>query len=103
MELNKAVLDCMQTLRRRLRAETGEDIRLSHSDALPRMLQACHASRSTETRALGRQLAQLSGHSLPVEPPSRPSSPSSPPPASSTALPPSGTTVRIYRGQRVYA
>lgn len=96
MELNKAVLDCMQTLR----AETGEDIRLSHSDALPRMLQACHASRSTETRALGRQLAQLSGHSLPVEPPSRPSSP---PPASSTALPPSGTTVRIYRGQRVYA
>lgn len=103
MELNKAVLDCMQTLRRRLRAETGEDIRLSHSDALPRMLQACHASRSTETRALGRQLAQLSGHSLPVEPPSRPSRPSSPPPASSTALPPSGTTVRIYRGQRVYA
>lgn len=100
MELNKAVLDCMQTLRRRLRAETGEDIRLSHSDALPRMLQACHASRSTETRALGRQLAQLSGHSLPVEPPSRPSSP---PPASSTALPLSGTTVRIYRGQRVYA
>ena len=100
MELNKAVLDCMQTLRRRLRAETGEDIRLSHSDALPRMLQACHASRSTESRALGRQLAQLSGHSLPVEPPSRPSSP---PPASSTALPPSGTTVRIYRGQRVYA
>ena len=100
MELNKAVLDCMQTLRRRLRAETGEDIRLSHSDALPRMLQACHASRSTETRALGRQLAQLSGHSLPAEPPSRPSSP---PPASSTALPPSGTTVRIYRGQRVYA
>ena len=100
MELNKAGLDCMQTLRRRLRAETGEDIRLSHSDALPRMLQACHASRSTETRALGRQLAQLSGHSLPVEPPSRPSSP---PPASSTALPPSGTTVRIYRGQRVYA
>ena len=100
MELNKAVQDCMQTLRRRLRAETGEDIRLSHSDALPRMLQACHASRSTETRALGRQLAQLSGHSLPVEPPSRPSSP---PPASSTALPPSGTTVRIYRGQRVYA
>ena len=100
MELNKAVLDCMQTLRRRLRAETGEDILLSHSDALPRMLQACHASRSTETRALGRQLAQLSGHSLPVEPPSRPSSP---PPASSTALPPSGTTVRIYRGQRVYA
>ena len=100
MELNKAVLDCMQTLRRRLRAETGEDIGLSHSDALPRMLQACHASRSTETRALGRQLAQLSGHSLPVEPPSRPSSP---PPASSTALPPSGTTVRIYRGQRVYA
>lgn len=100
MELNKAVLDCMQTLRRRLRAETGEDIRLSHSDALPRMLQACHASRSTETRALGRQLAQLSGHSLPVEPPSRPSSP---PPASSTALLPSGTTVRIYRGQRVYA
>lgn len=100
MELNKAVLDCMQALRRRLRAETGEDIRLSHSDALPRMLQACHASRSTETRALGRQLAQLSGHSLPVEPPSRPSSP---PPASSTALPPSGTTVRIYRGQRVYA
>lgn len=100
MELNKAVLDCMQTLRRRLRAETGEDIRLSHSDALPRMPQACHASRSTETRALGRQLAQLSGHSLPVEPPSRPSSP---PPASSTALPPSGTTVRIYRGQRVYA
>ena len=72
MELNKAVLDCMQTLRRRLRAETGEDIRLSHSDALPRMLQACHASRSTETRALGRQLAQLSGHSLPVEPPQQP-------------------------------
>ncbi|SFU01187.1 hypothetical protein [Pseudomonas marincola] len=33
MELNKAVIDCMQSLRRRLRAELAVDIRLSQPDA----------------------------------------------------------------------
>ena len=41
MELNKAVLDCMQSLRRRLREELSVDIRLSQPDAVEAMLLAC--------------------------------------------------------------
>ena len=41
MELNKAVLDCMQSLRRRLREELSVDIRLSQPDAVETMLLAC--------------------------------------------------------------
>lgn len=105
MELNRAVLDCMKTLRRRLREEQAVDIRLSQPDAISAMLSACLASTDEETRRLGQCLAQFSerpfdlatddpaarlqaGHPLLVEAPA----PSRP-----------GGSVRIYRGQRVYA
>lgn len=61
MELNKAVLDCMQALRRRLRDELAVDIRLSQADAIPAMLGACTESRQAETRSLGERLSELSG------------------------------------------
>ena len=102
MELNKAVLDCMQALRRRLREEQAVDIRLSQPDAINAMLSACLASSDEQTRELGQRLAQLSdtpshsaptphlhhGHPMLID-------------ASQAAA--SSGSVRIYRGQRVYA
>lgn len=41
MKFNKAVLDCMQHLRRRLREEQQLNIRLSQPDAIQAMLTAC--------------------------------------------------------------
>ncbi|MGQ7956776.1 hypothetical protein ACUTAF_03480 [Pseudomonas sp. SP16.1] len=96
MELNKALLDCMQALRRRLRDELAVDIRLSQSDAVVALLGGCLQSSDEETRRLGQRLAELTDQ--------RPPTPAAKPVAN-VALPqaaPSGS-VRIYRGQRVYA
>jgi chemotaxis protein histidine kinase CheA len=103
MELNKALLDCMQALRRRLRDELAVDIRLSQHDAINTMLSACLTSSDEETRQLGQRLAQLSdnpfnraaGAPTPAE---RPVTPLADP----TKLTPTSGSVRIYRGQRVY-
>lgn len=104
MELNKAVLDCMQTLRRRLRGEKGLDIRLSQPDVIEAMLLACLRSSEKETRDLGIRLAELSdfhGASLPTAQ-STYRSPISEMPEAADELP-RGGSVRMYRGQRVYA
>lgn len=60
MEFNKAVLDCMQHLRRRLRDEQHLEIRLSQPDAIQAMLTACLCSGDEVTRELGKQLATYS-------------------------------------------
>lgn len=88
MELNKAVIDCMRSLRRRLRDEQQLDIHLDQPDAVTAMLAGCMNSNDELTRELGRQLAAFSDR-LPAPPPPRAAS--------------SGATVRIYRGQRVLA
>lgn len=91
MEFNKAVLDCMQHLRRRLREEQRLDIRLSQPDAIQAMLAACLCSGDETTRDLGKQLATYSDMPPPV--------------VTKPPLPESrgnhGPSVRIYRGQRV--
>lgn len=46
MELNREVLDCMKSLRRRLREELTVDIRMSQPDAINSMLSACLTSSS---------------------------------------------------------
>ncbi|MCQ4296913.1 hypothetical protein NAU58_15130 [Pseudomonas stutzeri] len=89
MELNKAVIDCMRSLRRRLRDEQQLDIHLNQPDAVSAMLTGCMHSNDELTRELGRQLAVFSDQLPPPVP--RPSSSSS------------NTKVRIYRGQRVLA
>ncbi|WP_263142448.1 hypothetical protein [Pseudomonas sp. RIT-PI-AD] len=61
MELTKAVLDCMQAIRRRLREEQALDIRLNQADAITAMLAACGQSENPDTQALGERLAELSG------------------------------------------
>jgi hypothetical protein len=61
MELTKAVVDCMRTLRRQLRDELAIDIRLSQDDAITAMLAACQQSSQEDTRRLGEQLSELSG------------------------------------------
>ncbi|PAU65601.1 hypothetical protein BZL41_05365 [Pseudomonas sp. PIC25] len=102
MELNKAVLDCMQALRRRLRDELAVNIRLSQPDAIPAMLAACLNSNDLETRTLGQRLAEFSDLiPAPVRatPKGQPLA-DVPAPASLTGKP-SGS-VRIYRGQRIY-
>lgn len=88
MEFNKAVLDCMQHLRRRLRDEQQLNIRLSQPDAIQAMLTACLYSADEITRDLGKQLAMYSD---------RPAHFASP----STPADRSGPSIRIYRGQRV--
>lgn len=91
MEFNKAVLDCMQNLRRRLRDEQQLEIRLSQPDAIQAMLTACLCSGDETTRDLGKQLATYSDMPPPVV--TKPASD-----ASHLVHQPS---VRIYRGQRV--
>ncbi|AOE87253.1 hypothetical protein [Pseudomonas sp. TCU-HL1] len=61
MELTKAVLDCMQALRRQLREEQAVDIRLSQPDAVLSMLNACAESQHDATRELGEHLSSLTG------------------------------------------
>ncbi len=99
MELNKAVLDCMQTVRRRLRQELELDIRLSQQDAVGRMLEACLQSSSSELRQLGEQLARLSE----IEVHAQPAPAVAPAPRTQPDAPAPGPSVRIYRGQRIYA
>lgn len=112
MELNKAVLDCMQSLRRRLRDEMSMDVRLSQPDAVEIMLLACLRSNDQETRQLGVRLAELSDFHAP-EPKPEPSHPIRQyrghelPEQDSTPLVVEeehrSHSVRMYRGQRVFA
>lgn len=115
MELNKAVLDCMQALRRRLRDELCVDIRLSQPDAVEAMLLACLRSSDQETRSLAVRLAEMSdfpnaaataapqhparqyrGHALPEAQNPEPLPPAVEPEEHRGS-------VRMYRGQRIYA
>jgi type IV secretory pathway ATPase VirB11/archaellum biosynthesis ATPase len=94
MELNKEVLDCMKALRRRLRDEQAADIHLSQPNAVDAMLEGCLKSHDEETRRLGQRLAELSDQPQRVAKP-----------VAEVELPvgnPTGS-VRIYRGQRIYA
>lgn len=65
IEFNKAILDCMRELRRRLRDEQALDIHFQQDDAISRMVQACANSVREETRQLGERLSELSGVKLP--------------------------------------
>ncbi|WP_322980848.1 hypothetical protein [Pseudomonas sp. C11] len=96
MELNKEVLDCMKALRRRLREEQAVDIRLSQPDAITAMLAGSLRSSDEQTRHLGLRLAELS------EQP-QPTTPSRPQPSVERATAEPAGSVRIYRGQRIYA
>lgn len=99
MELTREVLDCMKTLRRRIREEQAVDIRMSQPDAISAMLTACLASGDEEIRRLGQRLAQFSDR--PFERAGKESA-ALLQPAQPLATPPSGS-VRIYRGQRIPA
>ncbi len=115
MEINKALVDCMQTLRRRLRSEMGVDIRLSQPDAIAAMLAACLRTHDDTTRQLGQRLAELGG----LQPGKAQATQAQPAkvvnhepvaesaPLASVTIPPAvqaqSGSVRIYRGQRVYA
>ncbi|SDI67475.1 hypothetical protein SAMN05216272_11556 [Pseudomonas panipatensis] len=61
IEFNKAILDCMRELRRRLREEQALDIHFQQPDAIAKMLRACAASFDEQTRSMGLRLSQLSG------------------------------------------
>ncbi|KAF1054916.1 MAG: hypothetical protein GAK43_00562 [Stenotrophomonas maltophilia] len=65
IEFNKAILDCMRDLRRRLREEQSLDIPYQQQDAIQSMLRACEASSDATTRELGLRLSELSGVQLP--------------------------------------
>lgn len=105
MELNREVLDCMKRLRRRLREELAVDIRMSQPGAITTMLSACLTSTSEETRQLGQLLAQYSDR--PFAPVAEGSTPhlqaGHPLLVEDTQARPASGSLRIYRGQRVYA
>ncbi|PWU26784.1 hypothetical protein SAMN05216189_1004121 [Pseudomonas delhiensis] len=65
IEFNKAILDCMRELRRRLREEQALDIQFQQADAIALMLHACEGSSREGTRELGQRLSELSGVRLP--------------------------------------
>ncbi len=65
IEFNKAILDCMRELRRRLRDEQALEIQYQQSDAIEQMLRACADSARDETRRMGQRLSELSGVKLP--------------------------------------
>ncbi|MBO3275001.1 hypothetical protein JFY56_07175 [Pseudomonas sp. Milli4] len=65
IEFNKAILDCMRELRRRLREEQALDIHFQQNDAILRMISACAESAREDTRSLGQRLSELSGVRLP--------------------------------------
>lgn len=105
MELTKPMLDCMQTLRRRLREELGENIHLSQEDVISALLEACGRSDSIQTHRLGEQLAQLCGLAPHAEaardqPLYRGQIPN--PQRTEVAPAADERQVRIYRGQRIY-
>ena len=109
MELNKAVLDCMKSLRRRLREELALDIRLSQADAVEAMVAASQRSDDPETRELGARLAELSDlHSATEQPAAHPHRqyrghelPDQPGEPQQEEEAQRGHSVRMYRGQRV--
>jgi|SRR5687767_1988565 hypothetical protein len=110
MELNKAVLDCMQSLRRRLREELSVDIRLSQPDAVEAMLLACLRSSDQDTRRLGIRLAELSDSAAAAPAPAHPARqyrghelPEQQSAPQDNDAEQRGHSVRMYRGQRVYA
>ena len=110
MELNKAVLDCMQSLRRRLREELSVDIRLSQPDAVEAMLLACLRSSDQDTRRLGIRLAELSDSAAAAPAPAHPARqyrghelPEQQSAPQDHDAEQRGHSVRMYRGQRVYA
>lgn len=105
MELNREVLDCMKSLRRRLREELAVDIRMSQPDAISSMLSACLTSSSEETRRLGQVLARYSDQPFqakPAEPAPRLQA-GHPLLVEDRANRPASSSVRMYRGQRVHA
>lgn len=109
-QFNRATLDCMTALRRRLKQDQGVVIRLGEPDALQRLVAASRDSADEVIKELGSQLAALIRPSVTPEPEptmgqgaiaarqyharaSRHiSEPESVPPSS-------GPSVRIYRGQ----
>lgn len=105
LNLSKAMLDCMQNLRRRLRVELDVNIHLSDENAVQLLLDACRKSDSIRTRELGMELARMSG--LDIGDLQAPAVASAAPAMDNMAFPtpPAGEgekLVRIYRGQRVY-
>ncbi|WP_394560990.1 hypothetical protein [Aquipseudomonas alcaligenes] len=109
MELNKAVIDCMRVLRRRLRDEMSEDIHLNQPDAIEAMLHACQRSADAETRALGVHLAEISDYQAASKQANarqyrghETAAPASAAPQAPSEGAQRGHSVRMYRGQRVY-
>lgn len=94
MELNKEILDCMKALRRRLREEQAVDIHLNQPNAIDAMLDGSLKSDDEETRRLGMRLAELSD---------QPQRIGTPEPSVELPVARTSGSVRIYRGQRIYA
>lgn len=66
-QFNRGTLECLTTLRRRIKQDLGVTIRLAEPDAVERMLELSTASDSAEMRELGARLSGLIAPALPSE------------------------------------
>lgn len=90
--LSKDMIDLMQQLRKRMRAEFGVDLRLSQTDIVEQLQAFALKSRDNKTRQLFAQLEALLGGLAPV---------AAPVVAAPVQTPVVHKTQRIYRGHAV--
>lgn len=107
---NRATLDCMTALRRRIKQDIGINIRLTAPDAAEELIKWSGTSHIPEVRALGQQLADILAPAA-TEQAAQPAigaiasrrlgaqNHRQPTPESGSDAP--STSVRIYRGQIV--
>ncbi|TWI52999.1 hypothetical protein IQ22_02835 [Pseudomonas duriflava] len=70
MEVSRALVECMLTVRRHLRDEGLGNFTLQSKESIHNMIVACALSQDDKTRALGIRLQVLSGLPEPVTEPS---------------------------------
>lgn len=93
--LSKDMIDLMQQLRKRMRAEFGVELRLSQTDIVEQLQALAQKSRDARTRMLFSELDVQMGGLAPLVKPEPPAQQSVP------VIGQPSKTVRIYRGHAV--
>lgn len=93
--LSKDMIDLMQQLRKRMRAEFGVELRLSQTDIVEQLQALAQKSRDNKTRTLFSELDARMGGLAPLVTPEVVSK------TSVSAISQPSKTVRIYRGHAV--
>ncbi|MFN3581433.1 MAG: hypothetical protein ACK4VV_13295 [Pseudomonas sp.] len=68
-QFNRCTLECMTTLRRRLKQELGVTVRLNEEDAVAHLIELSRGSQHGDIRELGLRLGDLTSSEVPAETP----------------------------------